>query len=181
MVNKESKTESIPGASIPAPEGVTISIPKVWLHSLTGSDWNSLTDPAVDEPTIEISQETIEEYGAGGDDKINFTVKAELENLGCAANVSIGMAWDPEKYPTAPLVYQSDLKSDDVVEQAYRMDYLPKYTYMRKPGVHELVIMAQLREIDTKWQYKNDDYTSFTEKTIIGDRAVRKIKVVITK
>jgi len=165
----------------PAPEGVTISIPKVWQTSLTGSPINSLTDPSVDEPVLTISTAKLEEFGAGGLDKVNFLISAELAKLGYVANVAIAIAWDPEKHPHAPLMFQTNLKSASHVEASYREPFLPKYPYMRRKGTHDLIIMAQLREVTTTWQHDEDDYVSFTEYPRIGVMAIRKIKVIITE
>jgi hypothetical protein len=166
---------------LPMPEGVDISIPKVWMKSLTGSDFSSLTDPSIDEPTITVRKEDLVQQGAMGDDRINFMVAAHLENLGYAANIAVALAWDPKRFPTSPLIYQSNLKSESYVEWKHRSEYLPKYFYMMEPGEHELVIAVQLREITTKWQYKDEDYVSFTEFPHVGEMVTRTIKVVITK
>ena len=164
----------------PAPQGVTLKIPKVWNNSLVGSAQNSLTDPSVDEPVITISASQIDTLGGmQGQDEINFLVEADLTNLGYVANVSVAIAWDPATRSTAPLIFQSNLPSQGKVRRAFRTSFLPKYPYLRAVGEHEVHIIGQLREVTTNWEYADGDYTSFTEFPRIGDLTIRKIKVNI--
>lgn len=168
----------IPGKELPLPEGVWLRIPKVWMHSLTGSPQNSLTDPSVDEPVIVISKNKLEEYGAGGGmDLLNFRVEADLSTLKEAANICYAVAWDPGVYPTAPLLAQGNLPGSHPVWDR-RTEYLPDYPYMRQEGDHELVIAAQLRvRTQTGRILPSGDFNSWTEFPHVGPIAVRRIKV----
>jgi hypothetical protein len=171
------------GAALAAPEGVDLTISKVWMHSLldTGSDFSSLTDPSEDAKEITVSLKDLAQPGAMGDDKINFVLAAHLEKLGYVANVAIAIAWDPQRFPTAPLLFQTNLKSKAYVETALRSPYLPHYTYMQFKGPHKLVIMAQLREVANEWKYKDSTYEEYSEFPHIGDVTIREIKVNIVE
>jgi hypothetical protein len=166
----------------PAPEGVSIVISEVWMKSLTGSDFNSLTDPHTDETVITVSLKDLEQFGSMGDDKINFKVSAALAKIGYRINMAVAVAWDPLKYPNAALLYQSDLKaSQDVEDWVHRTPYLPKYRYMFLPGEHELVIMCQMRTDENDWTKVDGTFTKYTEFARIGEITMRRIKIVITE
>jgi len=170
-----------PGELRPAPAGVSLAITEVWNRDLIGT-WpgNSLTDPHEDMPVISISEKMIDTLeGMQGEDRVNFTLAADLQQLDFAANVVVAVAFDPLKHKNAPLLFQSNLKSAPVVEQSFRTDILPKYPYLRAQGEHELWIMAQLRERTNNWKYYDGDFQQFSEFPRIGPVAVRKVKVVI--
>ncbi|MCK9579343.1 MAG: hypothetical protein M0Q92_02690 [Methanoregula sp.] len=173
------------------PEDLDLRISEVWMRSLTGSAFNSMTDPHEDEPVIEISTAEIEQFGAAGKDKINYLVEADLSKLPFKAGLLTSVAWDPVKYPGKRLLYQADLASVQQVKWRNRCYYLPRYKYMRRPddpktryideGEHELEIMVQLTNITTNWQHDGETYTAFTEHPRIGDMVTRKIKVIVTE
>lgn len=173
-------TETIPEIK-PAPEGVGIEIPAVWMDSLIGGEINSLVDPHVDQPVITIQEDEIDTLiGMIGQDKINFTVKGNnLDKLGYLINVGIALAWDPDRRPNLPLLYQSNLNDGKLTSRDFRLPYLPKYPYLRAPGTHKLVIAAQMREVTNKWNYANGTYTQFSDFPRVGSLAVREITVVI--
>jgi hypothetical protein len=170
----------IPGAELPLPAGVWLKIPKIWLHSLIGSAQNSLTDPSVDEPTITLSKSKLAEYGAGGGmDLLNFRVEAELTNLKERANVCYAVAWDPGRFPSAPLLAQGNLPGSHPVWDR-RTEYLPDYPYMRDVGEHELVIAVQLRAVtQTGKILPSGDFNSWTEFPHVGPIMTRKIRIIM--
>jgi hypothetical protein len=182
-VNKESIADPrIPGKERPLPEGVWLRIPEVWMLSLIPgvSPQNSLTDPHADMPVITLSKSKSEEYGAGGGyDLLNFRITAALANLNEAANVCYAVAWDPDQFPTAPLLAQGNLPGSNPIWDR-RTEYLPDYTYMRQEGEHELVIAAQLRvRTQTGKILPSGDFNSWTEFPHIGPIVTRKIKIVM--
>ena len=169
----------IPGADLPLPEGVWLKIPKIWMHSLVGSPFNSLTNPSEDEPVIRMSKSQLETYGAGGQDLINFLVTADLTNLKEAANVCYAVAWDPERFPTAPLLSQGNLPGSHPRWER-RTEYLPDYIYMRDVGEHELVIAVQLRaRTQTGRILASGDFNSWTEFPHVGPIVIRKVKIIM--
>jgi len=172
----------IPAKERPLPEGVWLRIPKVWMHSLVPgvTPQNSLTDPAVDEPVITISKSKLEEYGAGGGlDLLNFRIVGQLAALNEAANVCYAVAWDPGRFPSAPLLAQGNLPGSNPIWER-RTEYLPDYSYMRQIGEHELVIAAQLRvRTQTGRILPSGDFNSWTEFPHVGPVVVRKIKIII--
>jgi len=181
-VNKESVPDPrVPGAKIPMPEGVSVAIDKIWQASLTGSNFNSLTDPSEDQPLLVISTKKYEEQGANGLDKINLAIVAELEKLGYVANIVVGLAWDPKRFPTKPLLFQTNLKSSAHVEADYRTEFMPDYPYMRGLGDHELHAMVQLRQVSSTWNYRKQTYLGYTEFPHIGETATRVIRVRIVE
>jgi hypothetical protein len=162
----------MPAKNLPLPDGVSISIPRVWI--------GSIDDRYQDMDEIALSTKKLEEYGAGGLDRINFTIAAHLENLGDVASVAICVAWDPRKFPDkAQRVFQTNLKSSAYIEQDFRTEYLPQYINMRNVGKHELHIRVQLRNVSTVWEHK-DGVKKIGEFPFIGGAVTRKIKIIVT-
>lgn len=172
----------IPGKELPLPQGVWLRITKIWMHSLVPgvTPQNSLTDPSVDEPVITISKSKLEEYGAGGGlDLLNFRIVGALAGLNAAANVCYAVAWDPDRFPSAPLLAQGNLPGSNPIWER-RTEYLPDYSYMRQEGEHELVIAVQLRAItQTGRILPSGDFNSWTEFPHVGPLVVRKIKIIM--
>jgi len=180
-VNKESIPDPrIHPADLPFPDGVSLTIPKIWMHSLVGSPFNSLTNPSEDEPVIRMSKSQLEAYGAGGQDLINMLFKAlGLDKIKEKVSAVYAVAWDPDRFPTAPLLSQGDLPTGRKTWER-RTEYLPDYIYMRDIGDHDLVIAAQLRIItQTGRILPSGDFNSWTEFPHIGPIVIRKIRIIM--
>lgn len=175
--------ESIPNPRIEQPDvempkGSSLGITKVWAHGVTTGPQGSLADKeARDEKKITVSTRVLEEFGAGGLDKVNFEVKADLTTLDEKVNMVYYLYWDGE------LIKKGQMNLPDAVSVATvreRTEWMPDKIFKRAPGEHELKISVQLRTDQQTGPMETGDTQAWSEEfPRVGASVTRTVPFII--
>jgi len=181
-VNKDDSIgpdKRIPQADVPMPAGSSIDITKVWIDGVTTGPQGSLADQeARDQKKLSASTRALEEFGAGGRDKVNFEVKADLTTLDEKARLVYYLYWDGE------LIKKGQMNLPDAVSTATvreRTEWMPDKPFKRAPGEHELKISVQLRTDQQTGPMQTGDTQAWSEEfPRVGASVTRTVPFIIT-
>jgi len=181
-VNKDDSIgpdKRIPQADQPMPAGSSMEITKIWNLGVTTGPQGSLADQeARDQKRLTASTRVLDEFGAGGLDKVNFEVKADLTTLDEKANMVYYLYWDGE------LIKKGQINLPDAASTATvreRTEWMPDKIFKRAPGEHELKLSVQLRTDQQTGPMQTGDSKAWSEEfPRVGASVTRTVPFIIT-